>query len=406
MILFSEYSYKKVRFKRKHFLLQPPNMQTLEQQEKPDDRIRSAPKISYPEEIIEEIFSRLPVKSVLRFRSLSKSWLSIISGPPFTKLQINRATRTALFISVRDQGSGYRHLFSGSLDGGSVTHLMKIDTPYVDQNTEAEHSNGLVCFTYGDLFYDNHITLVLNPSTHKFFELPHPVVSDDNYIMCNFFGFDESRNEHKILNISPNWESYTIKITIFSLSNYIWRKIDVDCPVNIKRVYMGTSVCVNSTIHLMLKNPLEILAFDLRTDKFSIVKIPLVAGWKRLIKTNGLLGILCHDLVEESNKMHILILQDYEKRVWVRETIRFPGSWKKMGRPSQWDFGNTDKIFFSPSVLSEGLFEVPVYDMKSRCFKSIQFNLDHQFARPGAVELEEIKCYVESLIPLQNDTCT
>ncbi|KAM0041693.1 putative F-box domain-containing protein [Helianthus debilis subsp. tardiflorus] len=97
-------------------------MQTLEQQEKPDDRIRSAPKISYPEEIIEEIFSRLPVKSILRFRSLSKSWLSIISGPLFTKLQINRATRTALFISARDKDNGYRHLFSGSLDSGSVTH--------------------------------------------------------------------------------------------------------------------------------------------------------------------------------------------------------------------------------------------------------------------------------------------
>ncbi|KAJ0789137.1 putative F-box domain-containing protein [Helianthus annuus] len=357
-------------------------MQTLEQQqEKPDDRIRSAPKISYPEEIIEEIFSRLPVKSILRFRSLSKSWLSIISGPPFTKLQINRATRTALFISVRDRGNGYRHLFSGSLDGGSVTHLMKIDTPYVDQNTEAEHSNGLVCFTYGDLFYDNHITLVLNPSTHKFFELPHPVVSDDNYIMCNFFGFDESRNEHKILNISQTFESDAIEIMIFSLSNYLWRKIDVDRPVNISRIDTGISVCVNSTIHLMLEDPLEILAFDLRTDKFSIVKIPLISGlqdryrWIRLIKTNGLLGIVCHDLVEEGNKMHIWILQDYEKRVWVRETIRFPGSWKKMGRPFPWDSGNTDKIFFSPSVLSEDLFEVPVYDMKSRCFKSIQLNL-------------------------------
>ncbi|KAF5805821.1 putative F-box domain-containing protein [Helianthus annuus] len=391
-------------------------MQALEQQqEQSDDRLEQKAKLSYPEEIIEEIFSRLPVKSILRFRSLSKPWLSIISGPRFTKLQITRATRTALFISARDRSNGDRHLFSGSLDGGSVTHLMTIGTSYCPEDTEAEHLNGLVCFNYGDLFHDNNITLVLNPSTHKFFKLPDRV--SDNYIASNLFGFDESRNEHKVLNISQSFEdSDTIEIMIFSISNYSWRKIDVDLPVNVslnvsrhRWYYSGGSVCVNSTVHLMLRDPLEILAFDLRTEKFCIVKIPSDAvpqdtlhPCTRLIKINGLLGILSHDRVEESNEMHIWILQDYEKRVWVEETIRFPGSWIKMGRPFPLDSGNTDEIMFSPSVLSEDLFEVPIYDMKRRCFKSIQLTLDRQFVWPEAVELEEIKCYVESLIPLQN----
>ncbi|KAM0041606.1 putative F-box domain-containing protein [Helianthus debilis subsp. tardiflorus] len=302
-------------------------MKALEQQqEQSDDRLEQKAKLSYPEEIIEEIFSRLPVKSILRFRSLSKPWLSIISGPRFTKLQITRATRTALFIPARDRSNGDRHLFSGSLDGGSVTHLMTIGTSYSAEDTEAEHLNG----------------------RHRWY-------------------------------------------------------------------YAGGSVCVNSTVHLMLRAPLEILAFDLRTEKFCVFKIPSDAvpqdtlhPCTRFIKINGLLSIVSHDRVEESNEMHIWILQDYEKRVWVKETIRFPGSWIKMGRPFPLDSGNTDEIMFSPSVLSEHLFEVPIYDMKSRCFKSIQLTLDRQFVWPEAVELEEIKCYVESLIPLQNqqnDTC-
>uniref|UniRef100_A0A251UQP1 Uncharacterized protein n=1 Tax=Helianthus annuus TaxID=4232 RepID=A0A251UQP1_HELAN len=45
---------------------------------------------------------------------------------------------------------------------------------------------------------------------------------------------------------------------------------------------------------------------------------------------------------------------------------------------------------------------VPIYNMKSRCFKSIELTLGHRFLSQKSVRVEEIKCYVESLIPLQN----
>lgn len=67
----------------------------------------------------------------------------------------------------------------------------------------------------------------------------------------------------------------TIEFLIFSMSNYWWRKINVELPIDISGEdwYSGTkqSVCVNSVIHVMLQNINEILAFDLRTQKFSII---------------------------------------------------------------------------------------------------------------------------------------
>ncbi|XP_071713344.1 F-box protein At1g30790-like [Rutidosis leptorrhynchoides] len=199
------------------------------------------------------------------------------------------------------------------------------------------------------------------------------------------FGFDESRNEHKVLHIRmlglkrlQPFRPATIEFMIFSLSDYSWRTIDATLPIDIsgEHWYYGTksSVCVNSVIHVMLQSLNEILAFDLRTEKFEIIKIPedalpieLATRYIRngrtclkfnkpsIMKVNGLLGVLCSDRVVATNEMHLWILQDYDNRVWVRETITFPKSWVELDGPFPLDSLDRDKIMFSPKRLSKNM---------------------------------------------------
>ncbi|KAF5805842.1 hypothetical protein HanRHA438_Chr05g0223511 [Helianthus annuus] len=127
----------------------------------------------------------------------------------------------------------------------------------------------------------------------------------------------------------------------------------------------------------------------------------------QFVKINGLIGVACFDtwIVDGRNKMDIWMLQDYQNQVWVRETIWLASkSWIRYGEgdPYPSDSINMDEIIFSPRVLSENLISVPIYNMKARCFKSIELTLGHRFLSPKSVRVEEIKCYVESLIPLQN----
>ncbi|MFS8003343.1 hypothetical protein Hanom_Chr13g01212881 [Helianthus anomalus] len=99
--------------------------------------------------------------------------------------------------------------------------------------------------------------------------------------------------------------------------------------------------------------------------------------------------------------MHAWILQDYENRVWVKEIIMYIEPWAEDCFPYPEDFVNAGKIIiFCPSQLSENVMSVPVYNRKSRCFKSLQITLGRQFPMPRELEFNMIRSYVESMVPL------
>ncbi|MFS7937680.1 putative F-box-like domain superfamily protein [Helianthus anomalus] len=69
------------------------------------------------------------MKSILRFKSVCKPWLSLISNSSFTKLYSAAGPRTtALFFSAFDASTNTRYFFSSARDGGSVVNLIKLDT--------------------------------------------------------------------------------------------------------------------------------------------------------------------------------------------------------------------------------------------------------------------------------------
>nr|AFK45663.1 unknown [Lotus japonicus] len=64
----------------------------------------SLSSVLLPDELIEAILVRLPVSSLLRFKSVCKSWLSVISDPQFAKSQFDLAASPThrLLLSVTD----------------------------------------------------------------------------------------------------------------------------------------------------------------------------------------------------------------------------------------------------------------------------------------------------------------
>ncbi|XP_076886042.1 putative F-box protein At1g32420 [Bidens hawaiensis] len=385
-------------------------METLEQE---DDQ--------FPSDITVEILSRLPVKSILRFRSVSKPWLSYISDPSFTKLHLARSTCTALFISAYDASTRKPHFLSASHDG-TLTHLTTLETDYSDQyfSTDPVHLHGLVTFTCIKETSPNQCAynvFVVNPTTRKVFKLyPDFLTNNINVDVHYLYGLDESKNEHKILIIRKLYEPcIRVEVMIFSMSDRSWRTIDVDPPLGFSwdrfSFYSACvmSVCVNSVVHLLLEDgpyAYDILAFDLVSEKFSIINtpedvMPYPEDDPYIKDVNGFVGVVCHDRTWENKEMHIWILQDYENRVWVREVVKYPEH--MMCCPYPIDFVNMDELTLSlESKLSGDVLSVPVFNKKGGCLKSLRFTLGHQyrFLLSRTLQFMEIKCYVESMSPL------
>ncbi|PWA49676.1 F-box domain-containing protein [Artemisia annua] len=328
-------------------------------EEKEEDALGEKTPISIPNDIIQEILSRLPVRAVLQFKSVSKQWLSLISHPSFHKLHSKHNTHhhTTLLITAYDYVTKKRHFLSAPPGGGPVTHLITLDNAFDPSAPfEAEHSNGLVLFSSRDVYCQHNFAFVINPVTRKVFKLPTPPNNFKPSIY--FFGFDESKKEHKILSMSLLY-----RIMIFSLASYSWTAIDVrvdpdGLPSIIYNaiVFHRNSVCYNSIIHLVSKyGRLTGFAFDLRTEKLSYSVLPQSAVPFQL-----------------------------RRRFCVN---------------------NKDLTDFNTPLtrLSTNMITALVFDMNTRSYNFVNFTLGYQFLHSKTLHFNQVRSYVESLVPLREE---
>ncbi|XP_020412991.1 F-box/kelch-repeat protein At3g06240 [Prunus persica] len=205
-----------------------------------------------PSTMIEEILSRLPVKSLCRFKCVSKPWSSLISDDPsFVALHLCkgfgedkddllfRRRRRVIFTDAAGNGLHSMHL---DYDDEFLNHNNEEDASYYhdnrnrnsfdfdDDDEEEEEGGGSnllatateLQYVYSELsgisvsmlgccnglllcmfLYDPQLYLV-NPATRqskKLPQIPTQYTIDDLYF-CNVygFGFDSSTHQHKVVN--------------------------------------------------------------------------------------------------------------------------------------------------------------------------------------------------------------
>ncbi|PIN07953.1 hypothetical protein CDL12_19485 [Handroanthus impetiginosus] len=152
-----------------------------------------------PEEIITDILSRLPVKSLLRFKSISQSWRSLISSQSFIKTHLETSTKNPAFAHhsmvsiIVNTRNNYelQHCSLRSFLFKAVIYASHSDFS-IDISIRSVRligcCNGLVCILINrkDFF-------LWNPSTRESKKLPDidSGMSSDQ-ILQHGFGFDES----------------------------------------------------------------------------------------------------------------------------------------------------------------------------------------------------------------------
>lgn len=188
------------------------------------------PHYYFPEEIVILILSWLPVKSLRRFASVCKLWLSIITHPEFIQTHLtNSQKRPALLIrgtiynTNRNIGSWYQGpgiVYPNDFELPVFNHL-HLPSPLADLHV-ALSCNGLLCL---NKISDGREIYLCNPSTMQYKRLaPRPIVSLGRPPHYTGFYFDSLNDDYRILRIEYK-DHRSVQVQLYSVKSDSWREI-------------------------------------------------------------------------------------------------------------------------------------------------------------------------------------
>ncbi|KAK3193326.1 hypothetical protein Dsin_024636 [Dipteronia sinensis] len=316
---------------------------------------------TFPSDLIAGILSYLPVKSLCRFKCVSKSWSVSIIHPQFVKVHQAR-TRRQKFLLVNDASFYHvdpdtsllhQELSSSSSSSYRKVFPIKHDRPFKEEHDHhnfrgchwvSESSNGLFCILMNhppDNFF------VYNPSTRESKKIPNMESEKESYYRMHYtlhgFGYAESIDDYKFVKVLIKRKI----IQIFSLRNNSWKTIKCDFPFNVNNFrdifvfsFNGAvqyGIPLNGAIHWVVVmhgyNGLgyySMVAFDLVEEKFKTLPVIEIAKLKRVTVFRDRLCIVdCHD--------RFWIMEEYGvEESWTRISISkkpypYKCAWKNIG---------------------------------------------------------------------------
>ncbi|KAK4717186.1 hypothetical protein R3W88_015524 [Solanum pinnatisectum] len=183
-----------------------------------------------------EILSWLPVKSLLRFKCVSKSW-DITRDPYFrTKHQSRHEVNSQRFLLLRakfDIYTSYFHDLYSTSSLSSLDDVQRID--YLSSNWYP--SVDILCGSCDGLvlilvLHRHDYLLLWNPSTRESIQLPFPIFGIRNSTFG--LGYDPTIDDYKILTI--HHEKSQTQCGILALRSGSWRNnVDIKAPHTLKK---------------------------------------------------------------------------------------------------------------------------------------------------------------------------
>ncbi|XP_071715197.1 F-box/kelch-repeat protein At3g23880-like [Rutidosis leptorrhynchoides] len=234
------------------------------------------------DELLDEIFQRLPSKTLLQFRSLSKSWCCRISSPDFILKQTAlQSARNCEKILILHRTSHSKNLYTLHYPVNSRFEYNATEPLEFPAGSFVGSCNGIICMR--DEHNDNYS--LWNPSIRHKLTLPYHSIRrkltlpyhdfSRKYYTIDGFGFDSNTDDYKIVRLLYPIDGEVYKSMVYSLKKRVWCEITPP-STHIMRVWPHACF-VNGALHWVLASDFVkdfILTFDLSTHVFSEIPFP------------------------------------------------------------------------------------------------------------------------------------
>nr|BAQ19025.1 S0m-locus linked F-box protein type-7 [Petunia x hybrida] len=268
------------------------------------------------------ILLRLPLKTLLRFKCISKTLYNIIQSSTFINLHLNRTTTTndefILFNrSIKEAHNEFKSVMSFyacSHDNYDIHSISPdLDVPNMKPSISSV-SHRLIGPCHGLIVLTDTVeTILLNPATRNY-RILRPSPFDCPMGFCRSiagvgFGFDSIANDYKIVRVledygDPPFYDFALrkwKIDVYELTIDSWRELDyMDLELPHVHRYPCSEMFYNGTTHWFGRTEtVVILCFDMSTETFRNMKMPDACHFKDrksygLVVLNDSLTLICY----------------------------------------------------------------------------------------------------------------
>ncbi|KAJ0453930.1 putative F-box domain, galactose oxidase/kelch, beta-propeller, F-box associated interaction [Helianthus annuus] len=258
------------------------------------------------EQLILEIFSRLPSKSLLRFRSVSKSLCACIGSSSFIQLHSLQSPNKVMIIHQAQYKGGEecsKYMYTLHSEGQlSYIGIPPVEYPFRSSSIIVGSCNGILCvykFRNGGIH-------LWNPLLKRIVTVhDHPF---QRQYWVDGFGYDTIIEDYKVLRIGRQRSS------VYTVKTHTWHEIA--SPTTPFPCWKSCQCLFNGALHWVVVHTASpvwryyLLAFDLSSEVFSTIELP-EPSWETTVVTiiKGCLAVIS----SKDDNCRIWVMRDYNK---------------------------------------------------------------------------------------------
>ncbi|XP_009135907.1 putative F-box protein At1g53360 [Brassica rapa] len=356
-----------------------------------------------PVDVLIDILTRVPAKSIARFRCVSKFWASsILRRRDFTDLFLTMSlTRPRLFFPIRSDGKLF--LYSThqphNPDDDDDDDSSLVATPYHTSFPEY-----FPCDIYSPVCglvllqgCERKVRVVCNPATGEFLTLPKVLLKEKTKLITAqkkkekiarmYLGYDPMSKQFKVLCMTTNFSPFDVRdnthqvLTLESGKKRVWRTIER--KFHFEESYrISGDICINGVLYFAAALGLSsmIVCFDIRSEKFSFIntKKDVEQGHYTysftLFNYKGRLGIYHEeDSCYQIGRIVFWVLEDAENHKWSKHIYKLcPLEWNLIRYSMFVGMAGTGEFVWSSSYKdSPNSFYLSFYSLESETFTKV-----------------------------------